>query len=99
MSDGFTVDPDELARHAREVDGFAAQVAGAAGGARPLGREAYGLVGQPFATAAARTAETCSAGVASLALLVQGFGDRLRSVADSYRAADEAVAATFAGIR
>jgi hypothetical protein len=31
-------------------------------------------------------------------VLVRDFGERLRSIADAYGAADEAIAATFAGI-
>jgi hypothetical protein len=98
MSGGFSVDLDELAAHAAYVDDVAARTGGVSGVAQPLGRGAYGVVGQPFAIAAGHTAEVCSAGVASLVVLVRDFGDRLRSSADAYRAADEAIAETITGI-
>lgn len=99
MTDGFRVDVDELAAHAGTVDGHAARMGEIAGAAQPLGRHAYGIVGQPFAQTAARTAQICSAAVASLAALVQDFGDRLRSSAAAYQAVDERAAASFEGIR
>ena len=98
MSPGFSVDLDELGAHAAYVDDVAARTAGVADVAQPLGRGAYGVVGQPFAIAAGHTAQACSAGIASLAALVRDFGDRLRSSAEGYRAADEAIAGTFTGI-
>ena len=98
MSPGFSVDLDELAAHAGYVDDVAARAAGVADVAQPLERGAYGVVGQPFAIPAGHTAQACSAGIASLAALVRDFGDRLRSSADAYRAADEAIAGTFTGI-
>lgn len=96
---GFCVDPDRLHAHAARVDGHAARVTEIATAAQPLGLHAYGLVGQAFAGTVQQTAQACSAGVASLAALVQDFGDRLRRVAEEYRAADEAAAAGFRGIR
>lgn len=96
---GFRVDPDRLRTHATQVDGHAARVTEIATAAQPLGLQAYGLVGQAFAGTARQTAQACSAGVASLAALVQDFGDRLRRVAEEYRATDEAAAASFRGIR
>lgn len=99
MSDGFRVDLDELVAHAGAVDGHAARVQEAAGAAQPLGLDAYGIVGRPFAETATRTAEVCSLAVASLAALVADFGDRLRSGVSAYRDADDRAAASFGGIR
>jgi len=99
MTDGFRVDLDELAAHAGTVDGYAARMGEIAGAAQPLGLHAYGIVGQSFAETAARTAEICSVAVASLATLIQDFGDRLRSTAAAYQAVDDRAAASFEGIR
>lgn len=96
---GFGVARDALAAHVAEVDALADRAGRAAEAARPLQRQAYGLIGQVFADAADAASRTAVRSVADLAEAVRRHGDGVRIAHDMYVAVDEATAARLRELR
>jgi hypothetical protein len=97
--DGFRFDDVPVARHAQDVDALTARLRTAADAGRPLGLEAYGLIGQVFAAAAVDATATASRSVAQLADGAQALGDGVRATVRDYQEAEQRVAAPFGGSR
>jgi hypothetical protein len=93
--DGFRIDDTALMWHAGSVNGLASRVRTAAGAARPLRRDAYGLVGQVFAEIADDSARTAAQAVADVAEALQRHGDGVEVSRGDYRVADHTLAALF----
>jgi hypothetical protein len=92
MIDGFRVDSAALAAHVAAVDALADRTRRAADAARPLRRDAYGLVGQVFAGVADETARTGSRAVTELAEAVRRQADGVGIAHDGYATADHTIA-------
>ncbi|MHA6800918.1 type VII secretion target [Bounagaea algeriensis] len=76
----FKVLPDDLDAHARSLDGLADAIKGlVSGGASTPGQDAFGFIGQFFATGAQQQAENASRAIG-------GTGDATTNVADAVRA-------------
>lgn len=100
MNGGFAVDGAALEGHAREVDALADRLGVAAdAGRRPIGADAYGVVGQVFAGAVASATGSASGGVARLAGTAAGVGDGIRAAARDYFLAETRCTAAFRGGR
>ncbi|MFC5995988.1 type VII secretion target [Pseudonocardia hispaniensis] len=99
MSGGFTVDLAELGTHAGQVDAVANRLATAADAGRPLSRDAYGLIGQIFADAAAETAARSSVLVRVMARAATLIADGVRCSGTSYAATERSNVARFREIR
>jgi hypothetical protein len=99
VSGGFRVDGSTLDEHALLVDGFAETMHRAAEAGRPLGLDAYGLIGQVFTITAAGAAEQASAAVGDLARRYDALRDGVRASRDAYLLVEGANAGQFGGPR
>ncbi|MCW2721224.1 type VII secretion target [Pseudonocardia sp.] len=99
MNDGFRVDDAAIAAHIGTVDAMASRVQVAAAAGRPLDVDAYGLVGQLFAGAAAEAAATGSAAVGDLARQATALVEGLRTSRAAYLDADARNGAVLASTR
>ncbi|MGE3286055.1 MAG: ESX-1 secretion-associated protein [Pseudonocardia sp.] len=96
---GFEITPDALTAHAARVAELAAVLRGTSDAARPLGPDAYGLVGRVFAGDAIDAAARADAAVARIANALDAVPDALRRTAEDYRRMEQAAAAGFGGPR
>ncbi|CAL9468396.1 hypothetical protein SUDANB95_02768 [Actinosynnema sp. ALI-1.44] len=97
MSDGFTVNSDQLLTQASTVDGFAGRADTAADAGRHVAAldDAYGLLCRPFATLLKepqqRGVDTLAATAENLHQMVDG----LKDTAKAYQEAEERVGAVL----
>jgi hypothetical protein len=92
MSDGFTVDPENLSRHAGSVDGYAGHLRKVAAAARPIGLDAYGVVGRAFAGSAVDAATRGSGALGELAIAAAAYRADLQACLSDYLLVDREVA-------
>ncbi|GEL18395.1 type VII secretion target [Pseudonocardia asaccharolytica] len=99
MRGGFAVDLTALGSHAGQVEVVADRLGAAADAGRPLSRDAYGLIGQIFADAAAETAARSSVVVSVMARAATSFADGVRYSGADYTAVERGVVTMFRGFR
>jgi hypothetical protein len=95
VSDGFTVDPESLSGHAGTVDGYAGHLRTVAAAARPIGLDAYGVVGRTFAGSAVDAAARGSGALAELAAAAAAYRGDLQACLSAYLLVDREVADAF----
>lgn len=71
----------------------------AAQAGRPLDLDAYGWIGQVFASSAAQAAAAGAEAVGRLAVAADGFARDLRATRDGYRDAERATVDLLGGVR
>lgn len=97
MSNGFAVAPDDLEKHAGEVDRLGSQLgnAGKKGAGVDLGVGTYGVIGQAFSASARHEISETGDAIAELSTAFSGVADALRACAETYTGLEEELAAGF----
>jgi hypothetical protein len=98
VSDGFTVDPESLSGHAGCVDGYAGHLRTVAAATRPIGIDAYGVVGRAFAGSAVDAATRGRGALAELAIAAAAYRGDLQACLSDYLLVDREVAEAFRAI-
>lgn len=100
MGDSFTVNVDEMRRHANTVANIASQVNAACNAASSsVGGNSYGVIGQFFAAALMSASELVRDGLIKGSKSFTDVHNGLREVADLYQKVDQAQAQLFAVTR
>ncbi|MGH3567018.1 MAG: type VII secretion target [Pseudonocardia sp.] len=99
MSEGMTVDLEALDGHARAVEAHAERMRQVAEAARPLDPQAYGLIGQAFATTVMGTVAGGSAAIGELARGIEDVAAGVRACRNSYENAEQRHTSAFGGPR
>jgi hypothetical protein len=93
--DGFLLDDGALSHHGTVLDGLGARMRTAAAAGTPLGPDAYGVVGQIFATGAVDAAAGMCTCIDHLAEAAEAIGNRIRDTLHDYQAAEARIASNF----
>ena len=96
--DGFTVDPESLSGHAGSVDGYSGHLRTVAAAARPIGLDAYGVVGRAFAGSAVDAATRGCGALGELAIAAAAYRGDLQACLSDYLLVDREVADAFRAI-
>lgn len=99
MSEGLAVDLEALDEHAQAVEVHAERMRQVAEAARPLDLQAYGLIGQAFATTVMGTVAEGSAAIGELSRSIEDVAAGVRACHDSYQDAEQRHTSAFGGPR
>ncbi len=96
---GFNVNVQEMRVHARTVATLSTQVRSATGAAQAVSGDAYGVIGQFFASAILSACGDVLQGIQKVATAIDDVRKGLEDVAKEYEQIDLGNAATFGGGR
>jgi type IV secretory pathway TrbL component len=98
MGNQFSVDVAQVQQHAGTVSGLAGQVQQAAGTANAaVSGDAYGVIGQFFASAILQACGDIQGGITTAAQTMQSVSNGLKASGELYQRLDELSAAGFSG--
>ena len=89
---GYGVEPGELDTHRTQVSGIAddlSQAAAAGQSATPLGSDAFGIIGQAFATMAQGAVSVALYNLETASQTARQLGDGVGRAGEAYRQADQ----------